>query len=413
VAGWRITGLTQEQRARCAEFAQKWTATALSTEPADRPRATAAIHGLYRLAKLSPPQVIWLPCPLSAALSATAFAALRNAGIAAGGMLGGDEDNAIKLAVSACRAKVTAFAAPAVCAAVSGAVHVGEFAGDRSRLVRNAMDRALDFSSLGPLEFGVFRAVIGAARAAMYGAMRASPQPLGAIVDSVADSTVKVSIPPALMGGSHAASDAPLCETICPAVRAAVRSAIGAEASFSTIVVRNVEEDSFRQDGGLSLTCKAGLAYQFSRYETASSCAELDYFHSVLGLQFDRSFLDLADARAGFCWFLRDVCFASERARFAHCDDYARPHCETGPSIGFPSGWSLWHWHGVEVPQEVVEQPGRLSVARIESERNIEVRRVMIERYGLTRFVVDAGAQLIHQDQRGLAESAYRPRVES
>jgi hypothetical protein len=69
-----ITSLTAEQKARFPEFVQKWIAIGLSTKPADRQRAEKAIAGLYRLANLKEPRVIWLPCPISAALSAIVYA---------------------------------------------------------------------------------------------------------------------------------------------------------------------------------------------------------------------------------------------------------------------------------------------------------------------------------------------------
>ena len=70
----KITKLTSDQKARFPEFIRKWIDIGLSTQPADRPRAEKAIVGLYRLAKLKKPRVIWLPCPISAALSAACYA---------------------------------------------------------------------------------------------------------------------------------------------------------------------------------------------------------------------------------------------------------------------------------------------------------------------------------------------------
>lgn len=72
----RIAALTFKQKARIPEFARKWIDIGLSTKPADRPRAEKAIAGLYRLAKLKEPQVIWLPCPIGAAFSAVSHCGL-------------------------------------------------------------------------------------------------------------------------------------------------------------------------------------------------------------------------------------------------------------------------------------------------------------------------------------------------
>ena len=74
--GKKITKLTADQEARFPEFVRKWIDIGLSTAPADRPRAEAAIAGLYRLAKLKEPRVIWLPCPMSAMISAACYAAI-------------------------------------------------------------------------------------------------------------------------------------------------------------------------------------------------------------------------------------------------------------------------------------------------------------------------------------------------
>ena len=72
----KIEKLTPEQEARFPEFVRKWIDIGLSTQPADRERAERAIAGLYGLAKLRQPRVIWLPCPISAALSAVCYSAL-------------------------------------------------------------------------------------------------------------------------------------------------------------------------------------------------------------------------------------------------------------------------------------------------------------------------------------------------
>ena len=74
----KIKKLTEAQQSRFPEFVDKWIKIGLSTEPADRPRAEKAIAGIYRLANLKEPRVIWLPCPISAALSAVCYAAIIN-----------------------------------------------------------------------------------------------------------------------------------------------------------------------------------------------------------------------------------------------------------------------------------------------------------------------------------------------
>src|SRR5579863_3498123 len=66
----KIEQLTADQESRLAEFRDKWIAVGLSTVPADRPRAEAAIRTMYRSAGLSEPQkIVWCGSPLSQGLT--------------------------------------------------------------------------------------------------------------------------------------------------------------------------------------------------------------------------------------------------------------------------------------------------------------------------------------------------------
>jgi hypothetical protein len=84
----------------------------------------------------------------------------------------------------------------------------------------------------------------------------------------------------------------------------------------------------------------------------------------------------------------------------------SRLHSASGPAF-------VWqdvrehYWHGVRVPEEVIEAPERITVAKIGAERNAEVRRVMIERYccghevsGAGAYLRDAGAKRLDHDER-------------
>jgi hypothetical protein len=56
----------------------------------------------------------------------------------------------------------------------------------------------------------------------------------------------------------------------------------------------------------------------------------------------------------------------------------------------------------VRVPADVIDDPKSITVERIGRETNAEIRRVMIDRYGPARYLVDAGAQEISRDARGI-----------
>jgi len=70
---------------------------------------------------------------------------------------------------------------------------------------------------------------------------------------------------------------------------------------------------------------------------------------------------------------------------------------------------NLYFWHGVMVPAFVVVRPDWITVKHIETEENAEVRRIMIERYGMARYLVDSGAKEIHHDDFGTLYSKEIP----
>jgi hypothetical protein len=81
-------------------------------------------------------------------------------------------------------------------------------------------------------------------------------------------------------------------------------------------------------------------------------------------------------------------------------DDAQRPHNTNGPAVQFHN-WELYFGHGVRVPPDVVLRQDLINPERIEQERNTEVRRVLIELYGIQRYMEETGAAIVHESQRG------------
>jgi hypothetical protein len=63
--------------------------------------------------------------------------------------------------------------------------------------------------------------------------------------------------------------------------------------------------------------------------------------------------------------------------------------------VVYPDGWAIYAVHGVRIPEYVIERPHEITVALIESETNAEIRRVMLERYGWSRYIHDCGAEVV------------------
>jgi len=125
-----------------------------------------------------------------------------------------------------------------------------------------------------------------------------------------------------------------------------------------------------------------------------------DYMEEVLGLEVVKplhGLMQIAKA-SGWWWAFDELAIMSERACELHRDPQNRLHNETGMAIKYPDGWGMYVWHGVTVPEAVILDPKSLSPADIKAEPNIEVRRIMIERYGVGDYLHEIKAEIVHMD---------------
>jgi hypothetical protein len=126
-------------------------------------------------------------------------------------------------------------------------------------------------------------------------------------------------------------------------------------------------------------------------------------FARELGAKYGKQLDEGLDAWAqitrscGWWWPREGVAVLTERHRTLRRDEEGRLHCDDGPAVAYPDGYALWAIHGVRVPPEVVEDPDVLNVERISQEQNVEVRRVMVDRYGPERYLQEANATCVDQ----------------
>ena len=78
-------------------------------------------------------------------------------------------------------------------------------------------------------------------------------------------------------------------------------------------------------------------------------------------------------------------------------DVLRRIHRENGPAIYLDNGTVLYFWHGVNVPEWVVMDPDKITLRIILNENNLELRRILIERYGQGKFLKELGAEKEHE----------------
>ena len=98
---------------------------------------------------------------------------------------------------------------------------------------------------------------------------------------------------------------------------------------------------------------------------------------------------------------LPDRIVVSERPLVLEADDAGRLHAEHGPALAYGDGLVVFAWHGVDVPEWVIREPDRITVETIDAETNAEVRRVLVERFGVERLIREGGSVLVDEDASG------------
>ena len=98
-----------------------------------------------------------------------------------------------------------------------------------------------------------------------------------------------------------------------------------------------------------------------------------------------------------------------DRHNILNLDDFGRIHCENGPAIAYPSGWSIYAIHGVRTTEQAIMRPETLTIADIKSESNAERRRVLVERMGYERYLAEGQVKVIDRDFVDIQVGAGRP----
>ena len=194
-------------------------------------------------------------------------------------------------------------------------------------------------------------------------------------------------------------------------VRASVWASVGASVRDS---VRDSVSDSVTASVGASVRASVGASVWASvRGSVWGSCygqhdapwlGFYEYFRDVVGLTAETEPLaGLIEQAKHAGWFIphKDICWVAERHNILRRDGQGRLHCDDSPALAYPDGWAIYVIHGVRVPAVVVEAPSSMTVEQINKEPNVEVRRVMIERFGQERYLMESRAKLIHTDEWG------------
>ena len=155
--------------------------------------------------------------------------------------------------------------------------------------------------------------------------------------------------------------------------------------------------------GALGLACSKRWSsnYQGGAY-WAGYESYLTAMRDIIGLRLSEHEKYVAWERcaiaAPFRALHEDFCIVSDFPEVLKVDDENRPHCETGPSHSWRDGWALYHWHGVSIPDEWIEDKQSLTAKTALTWTNIEQRRAACEILGWDRILSELNARVIDED---------------
>lgn len=105
--------------------------------------------------------------------------------------------------------------------------------------------------------------------------------------------------------------------------------------------------------------------------------------------------------RCGFAYSpLTRVLFICSLPR-VRVDDLRRLHSQDRAAVEFPDGYKIFAWRGTVVPREIIENPECLTATRIDIEQNVEMRRALIDKFGVAAYLRETCAGIMDQNEMG------------
>ncbi|OAF17475.1 hypothetical protein AYJ54_04805 [Bradyrhizobium centrolobii] len=182
-------------------------------------------------------------------------------------------------------------------------------------------------------------------------------------------------------------------------------------------VIRSVPEPSLSMLGHLRCTglSWSGVLHAIIAPRGFASCAAgphdlswlgvYDYLREVLRLHAETEPLcGLMQLASSVGWLQPHArtCWLAERPNLLCGDARDRLHQADGPALRYPDGWSVWAWRGVEVPRWIIERRDQITLAAIDEQMDVQVRRCMIEIMTPECYVALGGATRIAEDETGI-----------
>ena len=232
---------------------------------------------------------------------------------------------------------------------------------------------------------------------------------VGVAVSDAVDSAVNRSVGGAVKGAVRDVVDDAVGDAV-GAVSGAVDNAVSSAVDGA---VRDAV-DLLRFNGIKDASWHYWLGGQFWVGGWWGSPSFVSFFREVCGLELDQDIEERAEAYQKVCesvnyiWLNSHFTMVCARPTEIHRDDQGRLHNENGLAIKYLDGWGLYVINGVTVNEQIVLRPETLTINQIQKESNQEKRRIMIERFGVDKYLQAINATIVDVDMRGVIGAGAR-----
>lgn len=97
-------------------------------------------------------------------------------------------------------------------------------------------------------------------------------------------------------------------------------------------------------------------------------------------------------------WPFDKYVFVTEKTKECNLRDDGMFHAIDKPAIQYQDLESIYIVANVVVPERIIMRPETITVQEIRKESNLEIKSIMMEKYGFKRYFADIGAKLLDRD---------------
>ena len=349
--------LTKNHKKEIREWVKRWIANAMSTRPIEedeKPIIREHVKNLYKSSKLSPPpdyRIVFVPSP---------FIGKFVAGFASGVWY-----------------------------------------------LRNNKKSNIDAATLAATDAAAYKAILNTTFIAI----------LAATNDATDDATDEATLT-AINAAINAATDEATDEATLAATRAATDAAtldatLKSDKNWFDFKIKTMVDLATKlgnKNFFLNCVVKASKFYQGGNFWAGWS-AFISFFRYIAKLPIDYKKWDdweKLSELSSLRYVHEKFCIICDRPKTLKIDDRNRPHCEDGPFCEWRDGSALYAYRGVKVPKYVLLRPDLITIEDIQKESNKEVQRIMIEKYDVSRYLMDIKGEIVDMDSLTLEGSAPR-----